>query len=51
MSTPFWLRISLGCMRLSTDGDRDEERAQSNVCGRSGAPWCFVTTHLYADLA
>ena len=54
MSCPVWLdaaelRIGLGCMRLSTDEDRDEERALETIAAAAEAGiTVFDTAHSYA---
>jgi aryl-alcohol dehydrogenase-like predicted oxidoreductase/predicted kinase len=45
---PGELRVGLGCMRLSTDAERDEERAAATVAAAAGAGvTVFDTAHAY----
>ena len=44
------LRIGLGCMRLSTDEDRDEERALETIAAAAEAGvTVFDTARAYGD--
>ena len=44
------LRVGLGCMRLSTDEDRDEERADATIAAAVGAGvTVFDTARAYGD--
>ncbi len=46
---PSELRVGLGCMRLSTDADRDEERALATIAAAIDAGvTVFDTAHAYA---
>ena len=47
---PAELRVGLGCMRLSTDEDRDEERALATIAAAAGAGiTVFDTARAYGD--